>query len=224
MCVNGLQIPSHSHVTVLQQVSECTEKPHRASSQEAAEKKQPYSLIPELQHQLSQIKGAVPKFPFPCVTVNCGRVTPSLCFYHLAQSVFVPQLIFSRGGTAMQSYALPNPVVHRVLQISKYISRLKSILENETNVLTEVKSSLERRDWTTSAGWRLRCSAVPAASSTWEIQHLSLTPVWREKIVSSSELLKLFMLSEVLLKVGERKQGEQALSHHICPAYAQWQR
>lgn len=42
MCVNGLQIPSHSHVTVLQQVSECTEKPHRASSQEAAEKKVVY--------------------------------------------------------------------------------------------------------------------------------------------------------------------------------------
>lgn len=45
----------------------------------------------------------------------------------------------------MQSYALPNLVVHRVLQISRYISRLKSILEKETNVLTEVKSSLERR-------------------------------------------------------------------------------
>lgn len=43
MHVNGLQIPSHNHLTVLQQVSnklqECTEKPGRPSSQEAAEKR-----------------------------------------------------------------------------------------------------------------------------------------------------------------------------------------
>lgn len=50
------------------------------------------------------------------------------------------------------------------------------------------------------------------------IQHLSTVCVWREKTLSSSKLFKPFMLPDMLLKVGEEKQGNKVFPTRYAQA------
>lgn len=92
MCVSGLQIPSHGHnyfATGLEQsaLKSHIEPPVRKQLRRGLFIHPSPSLIPELQHQLSQIKGAVPKFLLPHIAqhhflvslcaANCGRAESS---------------------------------------------------------------------------------------------------------------------------------------------------